>query len=308
MNYTKERVIGTYTENRNGPLLIILAAVHGNEPAGVKALEFLFKMLEVEHITNPNFELTGTICGILGNREAYSRNERYIDRDLNRLWSSYLSTDCHESYEIRDIIDKVNELLKIYNPEHLVVLDIHTTSSGGGIFVIPGHSDDSLKISSQINAPVIKNMLQGISGTTMDHFNQKNFSVKTDSLTFESGQHSDPLSVNRAIAGIINCMKAINMINQEDVENIHNDILTNYSHHLPKVCSLVYKHHISPSDSFQMKPNYYNFQSITAGEHIADQNGSKVLSPANGRILMPLYQKLGSEGFFIIKEESEDLT
>ena len=51
-----QRLIDRYTHDLNGPLLIVMAAMHGNEPAGVRALEYLFKMLEVEPITNHNFQ------------------------------------------------------------------------------------------------------------------------------------------------------------------------------------------------------------------------------------------------------------
>lgn len=299
----RKRIIGKYTEGRNGPLLLVLGAVHGNEPAGVKALEYLFKMLEVEHITNPKFKFNGTICGIIGNISAYKKRVRYINQDLNRLWLDYEKANCPESEEIKDIILTTNKLVKKHQPQQLIVLDIHTTSSGGGIFVIPGLGKQSMKIAKKINAPVINNMLGGISGTTMHYFIEEHTHIRTNSLTFESGQHEDPLSINRAIAGIINCMKAINMVEKKHVENIHDKILTEYSKDLPNVTSLIYKHAISPNDTFTMKPNYLSFQKIVQGEHLANQNGVKVLAPYGGRILMPLYQKLGSEGFYIIQDQ-----
>lgn len=298
----RKRTIGKYTEGRKGPLLLVLGAVHGNEPAGVKALEYLFKMLDVEHITNPNFEFKGTICGIIGNTQAYKRRVRYINQDMNRLWLNYEHINSQESREIKEIISLSKKLIKKHKAKQLVVLDIHTTSSGGGIFVIPGLGQQSVQIARKINAPVINDMLAGVFGTTMHYFIEKNTQVQTDALTFESGQHEDPISINRAIAGIINCMKAINMVDKKHVENIHDKILTEYSKDLPNVSSLIYKHEIGAEDTFTMKPNYLSFQKIKKGEHLAEQNGQKVLAPFGGRILMPLYQKLGSEGFYIVQD------
>ena len=80
------RVIGKYIGNASGPLLVITAAMHGNEPAGVKALDLLFKMLEVEPITNPDFVYHGEMIGLIGNLSAFNQKKRYIQKDINRSW------------------------------------------------------------------------------------------------------------------------------------------------------------------------------------------------------------------------------
>ena len=61
------RIIGSYTQGLPGPLMICTAGLHGNEWAGVKALDLLLKMLEVEPITNPEFTFYGKIVAISGN-------------------------------------------------------------------------------------------------------------------------------------------------------------------------------------------------------------------------------------------------
>ena len=45
-----------------------------------------------------------------------------------------------------------------------------------------------------------------------------------------------------------------------------------------------------------------NFQQINKNQTIAEDSNGPVRSPMKGRIFMPLYQKQGSEGFFIIEE------
>ena len=79
-------------------------------------------------------------------------------------------------------------------------------------------------------------------------------------VTFESGQHDDPLSVNRAIAAIINCLRTIGCVRAEDVENRHDALLIESSRHLPKVAELIMCHRIKPGDDFVMRPGYENFQ------------------------------------------------
>ena len=40
-----KRIIDRYTSKNEGPLVFITAAVHGNEPSGVQALQEVFKQL-----------------------------------------------------------------------------------------------------------------------------------------------------------------------------------------------------------------------------------------------------------------------
>ena len=50
-----------------------------------------------------------------------------------------------------------------------------------------------------------------------------------------------------------------------------------------------------------MKPNITNFQVVKKGELLGYDVNGDVLSPFNGKILMPLYQEQGNEGFYIIQ-------
>ena len=51
-----------------------------------------------------------------------------------------------------------------------------------------------------------------------------------------------------------------------------------------------------------MNPNMQNFENIKKGQIIASDNNGPVKSPCNGHLLMPLYQKEGREGFYIINK------
>jgi len=95
-----ERIIGRYSGDGDGPLLIVIGAMHGNEPAGVRAIELLLKMLEVEPIKNRDFSLKGNVIGLIGNYQALQSKVRFIDRDMNRCWSP----DVIKSRDIRHTI------------------------------------------------------------------------------------------------------------------------------------------------------------------------------------------------------------
>jgi succinylglutamate desuccinylase len=307
----RRRVIGKYEGHDKGPLLILFGAMHGNEAAGVKAIDLILKMLEVEPITNPDFRYAGKVIGIIGNLEAYKKKQRFIDRDLNRSWKrenvekafdAVKGNEFAELTEIRYIIQNVLKEIKTYKPSKIYVLDLHTTSSQGGIFTIVQEEDESMAIGQKLGAPVITNMTKDIKGTTMQYFTTENMGVPTVCFTFESGQHEDPLSVNRAIAAITNCMKIIGSIDGKHIENRHNKLLVEYSKDLPRLSRLIYKHEIKAKDAFVMKEGYKNFQRVKRGEVVGRDYKGVVKSPKKGLILMPLYQKQGDEGFFLVEE------
>jgi succinylglutamate desuccinylase len=76
------RVLGTYGGHTDGPLVICLGGIHGNEPAGVVAVQ---RVLDWLRTRQPSFR--GELIALTGNRAALLRKCRYIAHDLNRAWS-----------------------------------------------------------------------------------------------------------------------------------------------------------------------------------------------------------------------------
>ena len=78
-----ERYIGKVVGKLKGPTLIFFGGIHGNEPSGVTALEHIFEKLNTE-----TRQIRGTIFGIRGNVPALVQGKRFLDHDLNRLWTA----------------------------------------------------------------------------------------------------------------------------------------------------------------------------------------------------------------------------
>lgn len=306
-----KRVIGKHIGKERGPMLVCIGGMHGNETAGVQAIELMVKMLEVEHVTNPEFTFSGCFLGISGNLQALRKGVRFVRRDLNRQWQDehvnrVLQSDRKEleaeDLEIFDIVTAVRREVKRYKPTHIIVLDLHTTTAFGGIFTIASDDFRSIRIGVEMHVPVITGMMRGIHGTSLHYFSKDKLGADTTCIVFESGQHEERLSVNRAIAAITNVMSIIGCINAEDVENRHEQLLIEYARQLPMVAEHVLTHTIECGDQFQMQPGYKNFQPIARGEILAYDRHGPIQAPIDGLILMPLYQAQGEDGFFIIRE------
>lgn len=292
-------------------MLICLGGIHGNEPAGVMAVDLILKMLEVEPITNPDFQFYGTLVGIRGNLQALAKKQRFIERDLNRslrvdavneLLKKDPSTLKAEDREVVELIRCVRSEIARVNPPSVIVLDLHTTTAFGGIFVLTADNDESIRVGVSMNAPVITGFEGLLAGTTMGYFRPDQFDgLPMTTVVFESGQHDEPLSVNRAIAATINCMQTIGSVRAEDVENRHNHLLTEYSRGLPKVSRILSRYHVEDLGAFEMMPDFKNFDRVMSGDILAYENGQPVTAGHEALIIMPKYQKQGVDGFFLVE-------
>lgn len=306
-----KRLIGQYTQRKAGPLFIILGGIHGNEYSGIEALTRVFAKLKR---LKPTFN--GFFAGIAGNIKALQQGVRFLEKDLNRQWfpeniARIERAKKHELTSPEDIEQK--ELLTRYhyirsrnNLQHTdyVMLDLHTTSARGGTYTIAPSHNKSKEIALALHLPVIIGLEKVINGTTLHYFSEQDMA----SFCLEAGQHQNPASADRMEAAIwitlctIGCMKAEDIPNFEKYEAL----LKERGRGLPRMVKFRYRHAITEKDQFVMRLGYKNFQAIKEGEHLADDVKGKVLSPCDGLILMPLYQKQGEDGFFIVETVEVD--
>ncbi len=309
MKETKSRIIGIYDEGNPGPLIFVISGMHGNERAGIRASQLLLKMLEVEHITKPDFKFNGRLVMLLGNLEAAKKSIRYIDKDLNRIWqndrieilkSNPTKINFHEEFEMMSLLGIMEKHIKRYKPNQIYLIDLHTTSADGGIFVVPSESEQSMNLAVSLNAPVVSGMIAEIKGAALQYFDSNPWNIPTAAVSFESGKHDDPQSVYVAIAAVINLLRYVGAIQLEDVENRHTQILQSHSSGLPVMSKLNFIYKVNDPEIFSMIPGFKNFQEIKQGTKLAIDANKIVYSPQDALILMPLYQKKGHDGFFLV--------
>lgn len=304
----ENRIIGRFEGEQPGPLLICIGGIHGNEPAGILAMKEVFRLLDKEPASNPKFAYKGTVIGIRGNLPAIERKKRFINRDLNRM---LIREDIErfrdipeESLEVEEkeclaLIAVIEAEQKRYNAETTLILDLHTTTAGGGVFSIAAEDEISLSLAKGLHIPVILGIAHGLKGTTIDYFNRPEH--HTCCVVFEAGQHDDPESVHRTVSAIINCMRSILAVQPHDVDHRHDGLLMSLSAGLPKVTRLIYHYKIHPGEAFSMHAGYNNFDPVVKGDILAENENGVITSPCTGLILMPKYQPLGDDGFFIVE-------
>ena len=91
--------------------LTILGSVHGDEPAGKKA---------IEKILWKDYDFRKAVKFIIVNEEALEQDERFLDTDLNRSFPGDIDSDQREERIAAELLSEIGDSK---------VLDIHTTHS-----------------------------------------------------------------------------------------------------------------------------------------------------------------------------------
>lgn len=298
-----ERVLGHLPGRQPGPTLIVVAGMHGNEPAGVHGAQRVLAAL-----ADRRDDLNGTFIALAGNLTALRAKARYVEADLNRLWTrarvdairAGAAPACVEEAELRDLdLELRAAVTNATGP--LYILDLHTTSAPGPPFVVLNDTLPNRGFALSFPVPVVLGLEEELEGTLLAYLAR---SLDIVSAGFESGQHEEHRAVGRAASAIWLALEHSGVIHSEDwpeVEAAHKDLETAGSS-LPAMVDVHHREHIEAADEFRMAPGFVGFQTIRAGQVLATNRLGPVVSPQDGLILMPLYQGQGADGFFLVRE------
>ena len=114
--------------------VVIVGGTHGNEFTGIYLVK-KFKQCP-ELIQRKSFECSALIA----NPKAFEQNKRYIEKDLNRCFSSQNLTSKGAdsmSYEDRRAVTLSRQLAPDSKQGSDLIIDLHSTTSNMGITIIP---------------------------------------------------------------------------------------------------------------------------------------------------------------------------
>ena len=298
-----ERVLGRVRGESPGPTLICVGGIHGNEPAGVEGLRRVLRDLHGDgHV------LRGDLVALAGNLTALSCRARFIGRDLNRAWGAErmrsltdnggLLESCPEDHEQTELLAALDEAVAAARGP-IYVLDLHTTSSGGGAFTTAGDTLRNRGFALNLEVPFVLGLEELVDGTMVEYVGRRGFVT----ALFEGGQHDEPEAIDRVEAAVWIALEGAGLIPQGVVPQVKRgrERLSREVIGKPPVLEMRYKYHIEPGSCFLMRPGYENFKPVGSGEVLAKNTAGNIRSPEAGRILMPLYQEQGEDGFFIVR-------
>lgn len=300
----KERIIGTYGDENKGPTVVCIAGIHGNEPAGVLALRRV-----LDRLNQGDLAFEGRLVGIAGNLCALGKEVRFVDCDLNRIWNpsiieELLAGDSAEHVDNTEEIER-NELIKVLRQfcssgsSPIYFLDLHTTSSSGSPFMTVSDTLRNRMFSSGFPVPKVLGIEESLDSTLLNYINELGYI----SVGFEAGRHEDPESVDNSEAALWITLSLSGCIDKTtpEVKSAY-VLLKSGSNGLEGFFEVLYRYGIENEDSFSMEPGFKNFDIIKHGQLLAKNSVREIKSTENGRIFMPLYQKQGVDGFFVVRQ------
>jgi len=298
--YYRDRIIGRLSGGAPGPMLLVVGSIHGNEPAGAEALGAVVRTLSRESLLE-----RGDFLAVVGNVEALDAGARYIDEDLNRHWSREAldrlrtagSLDRSEERERRELFEELTKGFAAARGE-VVLLDLHTTSGEGKPFAVFADTLRSRHFARRFPVPAILGLEENLEGTLADYVAL----LGHVAVAFEGGQHQDPAVVGNLAAVVWVALGELAMVDGRragiEAERAR---LRRATEGLPGILEVTYRHGIVPRDRFRMRPGFGSFEPVVSGQVIADDASGSVAVPSDGFLLMPLYQKLGNDGFFVTR-------
>ena len=316
---TGDGVIGWVRGRSEGPLLLCVGGLHGNEPAGVRALERM-----VGAVRTRRDALAGDFVAVVGNMPALAARRRFMAYDLNRAWTPLRlealkagrrtgSDDgAVQPLARRRARDPLAEDLEVVRMLALLervasrrrgpvyVIDLHTTSGEGGTFTSTEIHQQHRRFAMEVPFPLVLGLDDHLEGTLLGHLGTLGYTT----MLCECGQHGEPRAAARAVAAVWIAVRAAGLLSDEDVPEAARgfEMLRSGCEHLPRVLETVYRHPFSEGDGYVTRPGFRNFQRIRAGDVVGDDRHGEVAAPTGGMLLMPLYQKLGEDGFFVLRE------
>ncbi len=302
-----DRVLGRIRGRQPGPTLIAVGGIHGNETAGVLALQRVVEGLE----TRPDL-LSGQLLALVGNRGALARERRFLGRDLNRMWTPERMAALHGRGPVGGLEPEraeQRELLRILDGAladargHVLFMDLHTTSGPGRPFTTLTDAALSRELASTIPVPLVLGLGAMLEGTLAGYLTHRGI----PSVVFEGGRLGTPESVAFSEAALWVTLAGIGMLRQDAVPEVRRGwtLLRQASGGLPRYFEMRYRHSITPKDEFRMLPGFENFQAVAEGTVVGGDRTGPVRVPEDGHLLLPLYQSQGEDGFFLVREPKQ---
>lgn len=181
-----------------GPQVLFGGGVHGNEPAGVEAAVRIHQALTDGKLTLKY----GEISFLLGNPAAYQKRERFIEVNLNRIFTdNFTKIEDPETQRARE----VQQYLRAIRDHLRAIVDFHSVSRSDFTMSIYNHTNEfNWKVIRTLPSVFSYNFgyqpehLNGILSDTATVLNHRGFDV--DGFSIECGNHSSPKAIDRALA------------------------------------------------------------------------------------------------------------
>ncbi len=183
--------VHTFDSGKSGPHVMISAITHGNEICGAIIVK---QLLEIG--LRPS---VGRLTLAFANVDAFHSfdasspdNSRFVDQDLNRVWTSELlgdlsqdSSELRRARVLRPVIDSVD-----------LLLDLHSMHERSDPLIVAGPLDKGVELGRKVGAPatIIRDAGHSDGRRMRDYDGFGDLNSEKNALLVECGQHWEALA------------------------------------------------------------------------------------------------------------------
>lgn len=190
--------------------LIISGSVHGNEPAGAKAIKEVQRLVTCRDWVVQG----GAVYGLIGNPRARELNKRFIEENLNRAFGRAENPDSYEAKRAVEVTQWMSTVVAKHKETYL--LDLHSVSMGEvrvAIFT-KGHEHGEKWCKTISPIPFkIGNDEKVLPGTLMGAIE----TLGGTGVSIECGNHSSETGAVVALEHIENALESLGILTEKKI-------------------------------------------------------------------------------------------
>ncbi len=203
--------VTTMVAAADGPHVAVTAVVHGNEPCGAVALDWLFR-----HNIRPR---RGRLSLAFLNVEAYRRfdprrpaNARWVDEDLNRVWDAAtlegerVSCELRRARELRPWVDSVD-----------LLLDLHSMQQTTAPLILAGLHEKGARLAAAVASPslIVADPGHAAGRRLRDYGGFGREDARQAAILVECGQHWSLRAAEVAVATSVRFLRATGVVDPD---------------------------------------------------------------------------------------------
>lgn len=203
--------VTTFDSGKPGPHVMISAVTHGNELCGAIVLDFLFR----EKVRPTAGKLTLAFVNYrayLTFDQRYPGLSRYIDEDINRLWSPEVldgprdSDELRRARELRPLIDGVD-----------LLLDLHSMQTKCPALMLAGPLEKGRRLAAAVGVPeyVVSDVGHAAGKRMRDYGGFGDPASAKNALLVECGQHWEKQSAEVAMQAALRFLRHSGIVDRE---------------------------------------------------------------------------------------------
>ncbi|MCX6824586.1 MAG: succinylglutamate desuccinylase/aspartoacylase family protein [candidate division SR1 bacterium] len=271
----------SFKGNKQGPNLLILGAIHGDEPCGTHAINKIIKEIQTNILQLESGSIT---CIPICNPNAYMKRVRYTEKNLNRVIKNHDKPLYYEEQLANILIEEIEKC------DYL--LDLHSMQSSGTSFVFQDYNDtDTISFCKNMELEYVITGRTKLA-VTYENADTVGYAHKYGKIgaVVECGQHNDNKSKEVAYTTIINTLIGLGVIAHKKTNS-------------QETISIVVTKVISKVKSGNFSQTRKHLDYVKTGMVLSTyDDGESIIAEENGYILLPNETaKIGDERFYIGK-------